>query len=331
MKTIVSIFLAFTLLTSCQKGNGTETKMTVDHNTVINQNLNIIISPDISNRISPLYPKPLNDIEIINKVMDMYFPFLYRSGNRAIGQKDKILVQLTNPQLVSTYHINTNPLEINMSKMSNDERIKYLTDSVQSISYHNDKISLINEVKKTYEKALENTVGADIYGLFNNHLNENIVLKDEQPKTMYGKTVINKNRNILILLTDGYIEAGLYGKPAEGNRYFYLDNDVIKKFRKEFLASGEKDMKKFFTENNYGIMPVKNEALKDLEVFAIEFYDRSLSKKSGNNTVRPDDFEIIKLFWEDWLTKSGVKRYKIYERFASLNEFERAFRNFIGK
>ena len=329
MKTTILLILAITIFTSCGSDNEPVNNSN-ERNTVTNKNLNIIISPDISNRITSRYPKPLDDIEIITKVMDMYFPFLYRSGNRAIGQKDRISVQITNPQLISTYHINTSPLEINMSEMSNEERIKYLTDSIQSISYHNDKLSLINEVRKTYEKALEYTMGADIYTLFKNGLNEDIVLKDEQPKTAFGKTVINKNRNILILLTDGYIEAGLYGKPTDGNKYFYLDNDVIKKFRKAFLASGENDMKKFFAENNYGIVPVNNNALKDLEVFAIEFYDRSLSQKSGNNTVLPDDFEIVKLFWEDWLKKSGVKRFKIYERFASVNEFERAFKNFIG-
>jgi len=329
MKTTLLLLLTIAIFTSCISNDEHENNNLNKHNTAINKNLNIIISPDISNRITGIYPKPLDDMEIITKVMDMYFPFLYRSGNRAIGQRDRISVQITNPQLISTYHINTSPLEINMNEMSNEERIKYLTDSIQNISYRNDKLSLINEVKKTYEKAQENTMGADIYNLFSNRLNSDIVLADKAPKSLFGKTVINKNRNILILLTDGYIEAGLYGKPTN-NKYFYLDNDVIKKFRKEFLASGEKDMSKFFTENSYGIMPVDNEALKNLEVFAIEFYDRSLSHRSGNNTILPDDFEILKLFWEDWLTKSKVKRFKIYERFASLNEFERAFKNFIG-
>ncbi|NOX46840.1 MAG: hypothetical protein GXO89_07665, partial [Chlorobi bacterium] len=61
----------------------------------------------------------------------------------------------------------------------------------------------------------------------------------------------------------------------------------------------------------------------------VEFYDRSLSRKSGNNTVLPDDFDIMKLFWEDWMKKSGVKKYRIYERFASMNDFETALKNFI--
>ena len=330
MKTLLLLIVTLITFVSCEEilQETPEAKSTND--VVVNNNLNIIISPDISNRITSKYPKPVDDIDIIGKVMDLYFPFLYRSGSRAIGQKDRISIQLTNPQLISTYHINTTPLEIDMGDMSNDERIKYLTDSIRNNSFHKDKLNMINEVRKTYEKAEENTMGADIYGLFNSRLNDDIVFKDENPIKAFGTTVHNKNRNVLILLTDGYIESGLYGKPVDGNKYYYLDNDVIKRFRKDFLASGENDMKKFFTDNDYGIVPVKNQALANLEVFAIEFYDRSLSQRSGNNTVRPDDFDILKLFWEDWFKQSGVKRFKIYEKFASINEFERAFKNFIN-
>jgi len=331
MKKILTSLVMVILLASCSRTDkpGTVTPESVD--TVVNINVNLIISPDLSNRITDKYSKPLDDVEIISKVMDLYYPFIYTSEGRAIGQKDKISIQITNPQLLLTYNIDNEPLEIDFSNLSNEERIRYLTDSLMKNNFKDDKKRLINEIAKTYEKARQNTVGADIYNLFQSRLNDDLVLADMNPFKSLGKLVVNKNRNILVLLTDGYIEAGLYGSPAEGNLYYHLDNDVIRIFREEFLNSGEKDLKKFFEQQGYGLVPVNNNALKNLEVFAIEFYDRSLSRVSGNNTVIPDDYDIIKLFWEDWLTKSGVKRFKIYERFATITEFERAFKNFISE
>ena len=329
MKKIIISVLMVMLLVSCNKENNTIANTPKLLDTIVNLDLNLMISPDLSNRITDRYAKPIDDTAIIGKILDLYYPFVYKSDGRTIGQKDKISIQITNPQLFLTYNIDNEPLEIDLSTFSNEERIKYLTDLSITKNFNNDKKRLLNEITKTYKEARLNTVGADIYNLFNSRISNDLIFLNGTPVKSFDKYVINKKRNILILITDGYIEAGLYNKPVSGNRYYHLDNDLIRKFRKEFLASDETDMKKFFHQQGYGLIPVKNEALKNLEVFAVEFYDRSLSKTSGNNTILPDDYDILKLFWEDWLTNSQVKKFKIYERFAEINELERAFKNFI--
>jgi hypothetical protein len=327
----IVIAILFILATSCNTTNTSNSKNNkTQQDTVVNTNLNILISPDLSNRITEKYAKPIDDIEIIKRILELYYPSIYKSGGRVLNQKDKISLLITNPQLMNTYNINDESLKIDISGFNNDERIKYFTDPLHYKTFENDKNIMINEITKVYESAKENTVGADIYDLFKSRLNSDIILEDEKPKNSFDHIVINRNRNILILLTDGYIEAGLYGEPENKKQYFYLDNEIIRTFRKDFKKSEEINMKLFFEKNGYGLVPLANPALNNLEVLAVEFYDRSLSKKSGNNTVLPDDYDILKLFWDDWMKKSGVKRFKVYERFATINDFEVALENFIN-
>ena len=61
MKTTLLLLLTIAIFTSCISND--ENNNLNKHNTVINKNLNIIISPDISNRITGIYPKPLDDME----------------------------------------------------------------------------------------------------------------------------------------------------------------------------------------------------------------------------------------------------------------------------
>ena len=297
---------------------------------VTNKNLNILISPDLSNRITKRYPKPLSDEVIISSLLDSYYPNIYKSMGRTIGQKDRLSILLTNPKLVNNYNIKMEQLEIDLSEMSDNERIVYLTDSTNAENtYHNDIKEFESEVKNVYKKATENSVGADIRNLLESQTNKSNVYEDADTIKAFGKTVVTINRNILILLTDGYMESGAKSKLSSGNKYYYLTQEVVNDFRKAFYKSGESDIYTFFAKNNYGIVPIKNSALKNLEVLAIEFYDRSLSKESGSSRVIPDDFEIMKLFWTDWMLKSGVKRFEVHENFSSISQSESVINSFI--
>jgi hypothetical protein len=96
-----------------------------------------------------------------------------------------------------------------------------------------------------------------------------------------------------------------------------------------FLKSGEPNIEKFFIDNDYGLVPVNNKYLKDLEVLVLELYDRSLSK-GGSATVIPKDKEIIELFWKDWLVKSGVKRFELHFTASSQNEVHDVLSRFLS-
>jgi len=51
--------------------------------------------------------------------------------------------------------------------------------------------------------------------------------------------------------------------------------------------------------------------------------------QNGNATEDISDMDIIKLFWSDWLTKSGVKKYELYSKAASESEVDNNIKDFI--
>lgn len=215
---------------------------------------------------------------------------------------------------------------MDLSDMKPAERITYLTKG----TYQNMLKSVDIEIRNIYRKAKENTTGGDIYNYFKNEITSTTIKKTRKPKIVGSDTIIDVQRNILVLFTDGYVEAGLYGeKNCIGNKCLYLSKSRVNLFREKFLASGEHNIKQFFRNSGYGIIPVKNANMENMEVFVSEMYDRSLNKKTGSQTVSPNDFEIMKLFWEDWLEKSGVQHYKLLDTSNSKEEFLRELIGFI--
>ncbi|MCG8753424.1 hypothetical protein [Tenacibaculum finnmarkense] len=330
MKYLIPFFLAPLLfLNTCKsEGKSPEFKEQAipEPKEQINENFNIIITPDLSNRIeSNRYPKPVSDTTLIKNIYSSYYPDLYKIKSRVMGQKDKIQFVLTNPSIISSFNINLNDLTMDISKYSSNERIKYVANGGNK----EDLIKCNYEIKNIYKKARNHTTGGDVYNYLKKQITTTVIKKNKEPIVVGNFTVKNIYRNIIVLFTDGYIEAGLYGsKSCIDKKCYYLSKNKINKFRADFLASGNPDLKSFFDASGYGIIPVENKALENVEIIVAEMYDRSLSRSTGSQTVSPNDFEIMKLFWADWLTKSGVKHYRLLQTsntkedlFANIKEF----------
>jgi hypothetical protein len=291
---------------------------------------NIIFAPDLSNRITT-YSKPLKDEQIIKVVLDNIYPNIL-THKRLTQQKDKFSVSFINDRLISEYNIDFNNLSIDFSKFNNQQRdrIDYIMGrSPQTLAQ--DISTFEQEVQSFYSKAGDNTFGADLWSYFQSGIDNIMIHVGEEPFEANGKTYINKFRNILILLTDGYLEAGMYGNSScpQRNLCYDLSKTRVDEFRRAFQASGEQDLQVFFDKNNYGLVPVSNPNLEELEVLVLEIYDRSLSK-GGSATVHPTDMEILKLFWSDWLKKSGVIRYELRPVVSSRAEVEKVILSFLG-
>ena len=69
--------------------------------------------------------------------------------------------------------------------------------------------------------------------------------------------------------------------------------------------------------------------LTDGCLLVLKMYDRSLSQ-GGNATVHSIDTEILKLFWSDWLEKSGVKRYQLRPLMTTEAEVAQVVMGFMG-
>lgn len=294
-------------------------KMTITH-------FNITFAPDLSNRVNPnLYKRPLNDVDILKIITADLYPSILRY-RRSENQKDKLLIDFINKGLINQYQVNTDKLLIDFGRFKNqNERINYIMDRdhVQR-TLKQDEGAMVNEFNHINAKAACQNFGADVWTYFNQGVDDRIVLQPEQPISDDGETYVNAYRNVLILTTDGYIEAGIYDKG------FDLSKKRIDNFRTAFLASGQTDLKEFFQKNKqFRINPIHNDHLKNLEVLVMELYDRSLSK-AGSATVQPTDMEIMKLFWTDWLQQLKVKRFELHACANSKDEAEKVILNFLG-
>lgn len=303
-----------------------------DHNTIekgkviSTTHFNILFAPDMSNRVNPqLYKRPLNDADILSIITNDLYPTILRF-KRAENQKDKLMIDFINKELINQYSVNTDKLLIDFGKFGNqNERIDYILErNGVKQTLKKDITDMTIEFTRINNLAIKHNVGADIWNYLNQNIDGNRVLSPERPLKFNNNIYENNYRNILILPTDGYIE------PDTFNKGYDLSKNTIDSFRKAFLKSEENDMQEFLKKNKkFQLNPVKNEHLKHLEILVMELYDRSLSK-GGSATIHPTDIEIIKLLWTTWLQQSNVERFELHSYASSKNEAEKIILNFIG-
>lgn len=280
---------------------------------------NIVFAPDLSNRLNPVtYPKAVNDADIVDSVLKNIWPILRWKRDR--DQLDHYHVDFINKGLIGLYKINTEVLDIDFQKfIRQSDRVNYaLARNNVSKTLAKDVSAFSAEYRKFNSKAAKSNNGADIWSYFQSGIDDRVVF----PSVVKGK-VTHRFRNIIILFTDGYIEAGIF------NKGFDLGSTKIASFRKAFLKSKEQSMEMFLAKNrNYKINPVQNPYLKNIEVIVMEMYDRSLSK-TGAATTHPTDMEIMKVIWSDWLKSSGIPRFELKVAASSKDEAKKYILNFI--
>lgn len=287
---------------------------------------NLTFAADLSNRVnSSLYQRPLNDVDLLKILTADLYPSILRC-HRSENQKDKLRIDFINKGLINEYHINTGKLSIDFGHFPNQNaRIDYIkarNGARQTLT--NDISGMVTEFNRINMVATRQNFGADIWTYLNEGLDNATVLQNEKTTTDDNNTYVNAYRNVLILITDGYIEAGIYGQG------FDLSKKTIDRFREAYLASGEKDMTTFFRKNKqFRIKPIQNEKLRNLEILVLELYDRSKSKV-GAATVHPTDMEIIKLYWSDWLKESKVGRFELRPFANSKDEAEKIILDFLN-
>lgn len=291
-------------------------------------NYNVIVALDLSNRITDIYPRNLTDQEIVNMLMESFFGKLIYDQNRTMNQKDRFQIKFMNSVLIQQNDINADKLTIDLADFDTQlKRIDYLKNrSERKLS--TDTADLINQVDKCIKGAKAKAAGCDVWKFMESDINELDVRNKDIVREMYGRKVVEKFKNVIVIITDGYIEAGLYGAENCANNLCYdLSQSRINRFRDKYNAHGENAPEKFFTENGYGIVPISNKNIEGADVLVLELNDRSLSK-SGNIVKRPRDFQIMEMYWTDWLKKSGAARVKVCEISESAGKIKETFERF---
>lgn len=324
-KTVLALPLLAAFLMECHTAD-LQSKVASTGSKFEATHFNLIFAPDLSNRVNPnLHRRALSDMEILSMLTKNLYPSILRH-KRAENQLDKFRVDFINKGQINLFEINSDKLLLDFGQFHNQhDRIAYIMQRPGTAkTLQKDTSELKSEFYRIYNIAVRQQSGSDIWSYFHLGIDDKKVLAPEAPIQYNKVTYINTYRNILILTTDGYIEAGIF------NKGFDLSQNTVNRFRNAFLASGEHDMKAYFIKNSqFRIKPVHNQNLKNLEVLVMELQDRSLTHH-GIAKVHPVDMEIIKLFWEDWLQQSNVKRFELHPCAASKYEAEKILLDFIG-
>lgn len=167
-------------------------------------------------------------------------------------------------------------LKLDMGKLKITEKKNKLPELEKSF---NSSVDLL------YERAVKNSKfwGADIWAFFKNDIG-----------TYFLSSTKDTIKNILIILTDGYIEfdkSVLSKRPRQGNRTSYME---MAKFRNH--ANWEKG----FDSNDYGLIPIKkgNDPI-NIQVLVLEI--------SPKSPLDPTEFDIIRKYWLKWFNEMGIR------------------------
>jgi len=169
---------------------------------------NITFAPDLSNRVNPgLYKRPLSDVDILKIITHDLYPSILRC-KRSENQKDKLLVDFVNKELISEYAVRTDKLLIDFGRFPNqNDRMAYILGRKpvkQTLSQ--DSGRMVAEFNRTNSLAARKNFGADIWTYLNEGIDNKKVLPTEKPVADEYNTYVSTYRNVLILTTDGYIE-----------------------------------------------------------------------------------------------------------------------------
>ena len=282
MKNVI-ISLSFVLAILVNACSGCETQKSANHSenpslkqNTTNQNFNISIFFDLSDRISPkLHPDPTmefykRDIGYISSIAQAFQGHMLKKRVNLMNDKMQVFVD----PLPSNKSIND---IISKLRISFDKR-NVTKEKIESIDSVYTTLST-----KLYESAIkdDNYIGADIWGFFKNKVDDYCIR--------------DGFRNILIIFTDGYA----YHKDnvfTDRNRSSYLTTKKISQ-----LGLTNSHWKQKFNEKDCGFI-TSGLKLDDLEVLVL-----------GLNAYKTTPFEedVIRKYWEKWFEEMGISKYSI--------------------
>lgn len=245
-------------------------------NTQIKTNLNISILLDLSDRISPVASKGLGmrivdrDLGYIKSVSQAFETHLKRS--KIVKTNDNIQV-----------FFEPEPKNSKINTLSKELKLSFTKNNITKESIGKIVPTFEQTSAQIYNLALRDNQfdGSDIWKFFKNKA-ETYCIRPNQ-------------RNILVILTDGYL-LHTSNMVRAGNKTTYLTSNLIREAKMNNLNYGQ-----IIDQKKYGFIPAAKN-LNSLEVMVL-----------GINPVKGKDFEedVIVKYWSDWFDAMGIKRYYI--------------------
>lgn len=300
-KNIILCLVLLSNIFACKENPKTESSIDVNPDYPIiklssnRENLNISVLMDLSDRINPKkFPSPamdfyLRDIGYLKSIAQSLE--LHLLNKKTIRIDDKIQAFIDPEPFDTTLNRKLEELKISFTKNDATKNKILLTskkyDSISNLIYE-------SAIKDDYY------IGSDTWKFFKNKVSDYCL------EAGY--------RNILVILTDGYI----YHKDTkikEGNRTTYLTPQDI---RRDALNKS-KWMEKF-DKKDFGFIKIHQD-LSNLEVLVLG--------------VNPDDKnpyeeDVIVGYWTKWLKEMNVKNFEIKQADLPSN-MDKIIRSFILK
>lgn len=275
MKKIFYLLVIFSLVSCCKK----EAEITIEDkkklSVIDSNNINLSILIDLSDRIDPkTHPNPTmeyfqRDTEYIKAIEK---GFLNHIKSKKIITYDDQMQVFFNPE----------PLDPKMNQFTKDLKVSFDKNTSKDYFASVDK-KYSKLPSNIYQSAIHdgNYIGSDIWEFFKNKVNDYCIKNDR--------------RNILFILTDGYMYHE-NTKFKEENKTSYLTNKSIKSNN---LTTS--DFKNIIKKNKIGFVKA-NDNLSNLEVIVL-----GINPEKGN----PFEEAVIKEYWENWFKEMKIKKYQI--------------------
>lgn len=291
--TFVSCGSADTNEKKATETNGIESTAAVQKDVQLNINILWDISDRINDQKNPASPPHYQrDIEVMKTLTEVFRKDMQLKS--AYKAKSKIRVLFYPPPANNEINTIAKNLSYDLSSFTGEEANKKKKVVYDSVTSQFEKTA-----KTIYGLALNDNkskqwVGSDIWRFFKNDVKDYCIEK----RPGY--------RNILVLITDGYI----YHKDSKdriGNRTAYVLPETLKPFR---VNNGWKQL---FDKGDYGLISTRKD-LKDLEILVLEITP-SVDHKN--------DEDILKAFLTKWFLEMGVAENNIACYNSDLPEYTR--------
>ncbi|MBF4515498.1 hypothetical protein IRZ71_04055 [Flavobacterium sp. ANB] len=286
--------LLLILFFSCKEEPKNEQKEAVTKSPA-SENYNISILLDLSDRISlQKNPNPTmeyyeRDLGYIKSVSEAFTQHLKSKRIRQIDDKMQVF-------------FNPEPLDPEINSISKNLRISIDKNNASKNLLNSINASYASKTSKIYDSAIKdnNFIGSDIWNFFDSKV------KDQCTEDGY--------RNILILLTDGYMfhENTVV---TEGKRTTYITPELIRK-----NGLNTQDWEKKIKDQDFGFIKASDD-FSNLEVLVLGI---------NPNKNNPYEEKVIKAYWTKWFTEMKVKHFEIKNADLPSN-MEKIIQDFILK
>jgi len=279
--------IAILVINGCAPDNTEEQNSQNDNISEVkatNKQLNITILLDLSDRIEPTkYPaNPQHferDISIVNYFTEYFKKDMEKRG--VFKSKGKLKVVFSPRPKDSEINDIASKLKVNLENKNSKEK----KEVFETIS-ENFKESLTKIYTKTIDT--KKYLGSDTWRFFKNDVKDYCV--DES----------GNYRNILVLITDGYI-FHVDSKDLKEQRSQYLTPEFIYSQRINLIGDIN-IVKERIKKYDYGYMTATND-LDNLEILVLEI---------NPTPKRKNDEDVIKEYLSKWFSEMNVKDFALY-------------------